>query len=172
MKFQRYFYGLLAREASLENWGTLCVCFFFVSLHTHSVGETICEEGTGSSVKILLSKSLRIGYSLQRIPLPPRNGTSHGWTLGSEVKKKTSPTVGTSHGGLRDFGSELTKNTPLPTWIGTSHGGIRNFGSEFTKTPPPPPRIGTSHGGLGDFGSELTKNTSLCRPADTVSLNY
>ena len=28
--------------------------------------------------------------------------------------KKNSPTVGTSHGGLRDFGSELTKNTPSP----------------------------------------------------------
>ena len=45
----------------------------------------VCDEGTGSSVKILLSKSLRIGYSLQRIPLPPRNGNSHGWTSGSEV---------------------------------------------------------------------------------------
>ena len=45
--------------------------------------------------------------------------------------------IGTCHGGLKDFGSELTKNTP-PSRIGTSHGRLRNFGSELTKNTPLP----------------------------------
>ena len=40
---------------------------------------------------------------------------------------------------LRDFGSELTKNTPPR--IGTSHGGLRDFGFQLTKNVPPPPNF-------------------------------
>ena len=65
----------------------------FLSLHTHSMWETICDAGARSSVKIYLSKSHGIPYSWQRIPPPP---------------------TGTAHGGRRDFPSELTNNTPTP----------------------------------------------------------
>ena len=72
-----------------------------------SLVSTPIESDTGarSSVKILLSKSHGMGYSLPRVPQPPLNGTSHG--------------------GLRDSNSERIKNTPLPSpRIGTSHGGL------------------------------------------------
>ena len=42
----------------------------FVSLHTRSVWDTICDTGGRSTVKLSLSKSHRIPYSWQRIPLP------------------------------------------------------------------------------------------------------
>ena len=96
--------------------------------------------------------------------------------------------IGTSHGGLRDFSSELTKNIPTnphphpdwnfywglsdfsseitknarPTQIGSFHGGLRKISSKLTKNTQSTPttmQIGTSYGGLGDFSSELTKNT-------------
>ena len=57
--------------------------------------------------------------------------------FGSEFTKNPSPRIGTSHGRLRDCGSELTKNTPSPR-IGTSHGGLGDFGSEFSKNTPSP----------------------------------
>ena len=64
----------------------------FFSL-THIVCERLSVMQSWSSVK-MLSKSHRIRYSWQRIPPPPR--------------------IGTSHGGLMDFSSELTRNTPSP----------------------------------------------------------
>ena len=49
---------------------------------------------------------------------------------------------------LRDFGSELTKNTlpppprpPFPPRIGTSHGGLRTSGLSLPRTPAPTPHI-------------------------------
>ena len=47
--------------------------------------------------------------------------------------------MGASHGGLRDFSCELTKNTPLPPELElrTSHGGLRDLSSKLTKNTPP-----------------------------------
>ena len=78
--------------------------------------------------------------------------------------------IGTSHGGLRHFGSELTKNTPTPR-IETSHGGLMYFSSELTKnTPPPHPLLELEllmEGYTGDWCGE----TNTVSPADTISFS-
>ena len=65
-------------------------------------------------MKILLSKSHRIGYSWQRIP-SPRNGSSHGGLrdLGSEITRMPPPQNRTSHGGLVEFVLSLPRIHPL-----------------------------------------------------------
>ena len=67
------------------------------------------------------------------------------------------PRTGTFHGGLGDFGSYLTQDTPPRT--GTSCGELKDFGYKLTQNTHSPTRTGTSHGGLRDFRSELTLNT-------------
>ena len=52
-------------------------------------------------------------YPILNPPTPP-NRTSHGWTSGKSVTRIHPPPIGTSHEELGDFGSELTKNTPVP----------------------------------------------------------
>ena len=100
-----------------------------------------------------MSKSHRIAYSRQIIPPPP-------------------PQIGTSHGGLRDYMSELPKNTASPPKLEYLMEDSGSSGLSFPKMPPPPPppklelviqdlvtsvlsfpripppKTGTSHGGL------------------------
>ena len=83
----------------------------------------------------MLSKSHRIPYSWQRKPLLPEMKL----LMKDFGFKNTTPKIGTSHGRLRDFSSELTKN--YPPQIGTSHRGLRAFCSELLKITPPPPKL-------------------------------
>ena len=84
------------------------------SVHTHSACETICDALDSCSGTQMLSKSRRIPYSwIKKIPTPNQIGTSHGALrdFRSELLKNPLPSIGTSHRGLR---TELTKNTPNP----------------------------------------------------------
>ena len=76
---------------------TVAIMFFiqFIILHTRSVRETICDTKL-DLVWGKMSKSHRIRVFLATHP--PR----------------TPPKTGTSHGGLRDFISELNQNTAPP----------------------------------------------------------
>ena len=65
---------------------------------------------------VLLSKSHRIPYYWQRIPPPELELLMEdlGTSVLSLSRITPSPRIGTSHGGLGDFGFELTKNPPPP----------------------------------------------------------
>ena len=99
--------------------------------------------------------------SLPRIPNPHRIGTYHGglWDFGSELMKNNPHRIGNSHGGPRDFSSELTKNNSPPPpqleFLMEASGTLVLSLTTILLTH----RIGISHGGLRDFGSELAKNT-------------
>ena len=47
--------------------------------------------------------------------------------------------IGISHGGLRDFGSELAKNTPLPTELELIMEGSETLVLSLPRIPLPPP---------------------------------
>ena len=96
-----------------------------------------------------------MGYSWQKIPLPPEILTFDGWTSGRSLPI-TPPKLELL---MEDLRTSILRIPPPP--VGTSHGRLRDFSSEL---PPPPPqkkqkKPGTSHEGLSDFISELTKNT-------------
>ena len=46
------------------------------------------------------------------------------------------PRIGTSHGGLGDFGSELTKNTPVPSFGASHRGFVMDWCMETTPVSP------------------------------------
>ena len=75
----------------------------------------------------------------------------------SELDKNTTPRIGTAHGGFTEFNYELAKNNPPPP---NNLNFMENLGTSVLSSPRihPPHRIGTSHGSLRNFSSELTKN--------------
>ena len=128
-----------------------------------------------------MSKLHRIPYSWQRIP--PSNSPLQKWKFSWIVLSfprinppplPPPPTqIGTSHGGLKDFSSELPKNTPSPIQIWTSHRGLRDFNAELPKNAPThPTQIGTSHRGLRDLSSKLPKNTPFFPPTQNWNFSW
>ena len=72
-----------------------------------------------SDLRTFLSPSSPLSPSPLPSPPPPKIGTSHGklGNFGSELTKSTSPArIGTSYGRIRDFGFELTKNSTTQNW--------------------------------------------------------
>ena len=91
-----------------------------VSTHIH----VVCDEVAGVGPKC--QKHTEYLILISRIPSPPWEMKLLMDGLLFWARQEYTPQLGTSHGGLRDFSSQITKNTPTPTQIRTSHGGLRD----------------------------------------------
>ena len=94
-----------------------------------------------------------------------------GWASGlSSPKIPSNPIqIGTSHGYVRDFSSELTKNTPPPPHVWNFW--CRTWGLQFRayqeSKNTPPPRLDLLMEDLGEWCVEIR----CCIPADTASFH-
>ena len=105
-----------------------------ISLHTHSVGETICDARASYAVRILCSKFFECPHSsicrmwCPEYPPPSRNeNCQRGW----------------------DFRFDLIQNTPLPPKIKKKWSGLRTLSFRLVQNPPPPPMKMTYVEGAG-----------------------
>ena len=149
---------------------------------------------TPPKLELLMEELGTSVLSFPRIPHPPQSKLEllikdlRFWFWAHQGYPCAHPTqVGSSHGRLKAFSSELPKYTP--TQMGSSQGGLRDFGSELPKNIPPPKLdllledLGTSvqsfkripHPRQMEFLLEDSVGTGVWRlitasPADTVSL--
>ena len=143
-----------------------CQDFQIISLHTHSVWQTICDTGPSLGEEILCSKCPILGKSV----IPTRTGTSHGRLskFNSEAaqqcppppspRKKMEiwsrlgtlcfrlPTIPTSQEmkiwlGLRTLSFRLPAPSPLWKWKLGQDLGLWVLGCQQYHLTTPPPRM-------------------------------
>ena len=126
-----------------------------------------------------MSKLHRIPYSWQRIP--PSNPSLQKWKFSwivlsfPRINPPPPTQIGTSHGGLKDFSSELPKNTPPQSKFELLIEDLGISILSFPRMPPPTPtQIGTSHRGLRDLSSKLPNklNTPFFPPTQNWNFSW